>query len=74
MKRGGMAGLLIGASTRQDWMDILGQPQETIVFTDSMAYDYNLPAGQSDIYHFGEYELRLHGDENGVLRAIQLCR
>ena len=74
MKRGGMTGLLIGASTRQDWVAILGQPQETIVFTDSMAYDYNLPAGQSDIYHFGEYELRLHGDENGVLRAIQLCR
>ena len=43
-------------------------------FTENMAYDYNLPQGQSDLYHYGAYELRLHADTDGVLRAIQLCK
>lgn len=50
----------------------LAKPDETIGFTENMAYDYNLPIGQSDLYRFGDYELRLHADEGGVLRAIQL--
>ena len=50
----------------------MGEPDETMTFTDSMAYDYGLPVGESDIYHFGEHELRLHADTDGVLRAVQL--
>ena len=65
-------GLLIGQAVREDWHAILGEPDETMTFTDSMAYDYGLPVGESDIYHFGEHELRLHADTDGVLRAVQL--
>ena len=72
MRRGDLCGLLIGQAVREDWHAILGEPDETMTFTDSMAYDYGLPVGESDIYHFGEHELRLHADTDGVLRAVQL--
>lgn len=71
-RRGGLAGLMIGTAVRQDWQAILGQPQETQTMSESMAYDYGLPAGQYDLYLFGENELRLYANENGVLSAIQL--
>lgn len=51
----------------------LGQPAEIITLTESMAYDYQLAAGDCDVYRFGEHELRLYADENGVLICIQLC-
>ena len=72
MRRGDLCGLLIGQAVREDWHAILGEPDETMTYTDSMAYDYGLPVGESDIYHFGEHELRLHADTDGVLRAVQL--
>lgn len=72
MRRGDLCGLLIGQAIQEDWRAMLGQPDETMTFTDNMAYDYGLPAGESDIYHFGGHELRLHADTDGVLRAVQL--
>ena len=29
-----------------------------------------LPEGESDYYHFGAYQLRLHADAQGVLRSL----
>lgn len=74
LRRGSMYGLMIGQTQRERWLSLLGEPDEVMTFSQSMAYDYGLPAGQSDIYHFGEYELRLHSDETQTLRAIQLCK
>lgn len=71
-RRGGLGGLMIGKTTRQDWQAILGQPDENVTMSESMAYDYGLPAGAYDRYLFGENELRLYADENDVLSAIQL--
>lgn len=71
-RRGGLAGLMIGKATRQEWQTILGQPDENVILSENMAYDYGLPAGQYDLYLFGENELRLYADENGILSAIQL--
>ena len=65
-------GLLIGQAVREDWRAILGDPDETMIFTDSMAYDYGLPVGESDVYHFGEHELRIHADADGVLRLADV--
>ncbi|MEG1012688.1 MAG: hypothetical protein RSI33_00410 [Clostridia bacterium] len=70
--RGSLYGLEIQLTTQAQWRKLLGEPKETIVFTESMAYDYGLPVGQSDCYRFGENELRLHADEQGVLASIQL--
>jgi len=74
LKRGGLCGLLIAETARERWREALGDPDEEIQMTQSMAYDYNLPQGQCDVYHFGTNELRLYADETGVLSAIQLCK
>jgi len=74
LRRGGLHGLLIGHTSQKQWREILGSPISSIDFTQNMAYDYNLPAGQYDVYQYGTNELRLHADESGVLCAIQLCR
>lgn len=73
LRRGGLHGLMIGRTVTQDWRDVLGDPQNTLIMTESMAYDYGLCQGECDIYHFGGYELRLYADTSGVLYAIQLC-
>lgn len=72
LKRGGLFGLMVGSSPQAEWRTILGAPDETITFTDGMAYDYGLPKGASDLYRVGDYTLRLHADEDGTLRCIQL--
>lgn len=72
VKRGGLYGLLIGKSQRTDWQKSLGEPDSSIQFTENMAFDYGLPVGQSDVYRYGDYELRLHSDQEGVLRCVQL--
>ena len=74
LRRGGLYGLVIGRTTQQRWREVLGQPDENVAFSENMAYDYDLPAGQYDVYHYGENQLRLHADENGVLCALQLCK
>lgn len=73
LKRGGLHGLMIGKTSRQEWQDVLGIPMESVTVTENMAYDYRLPMGEYDVYHFGAHELRLHADEAGILCAIQLC-
>lgn len=73
LRRGGLHGMLIGKTDRLAWQNVLGQPESTLSMTESMAFDYGLREGECDIYSFGDYELRLYADENGVLNAIQLC-
>lgn len=72
LKRGSLYGLVIGETNQSRWHEILGDPDQIITFTENMAYDYNLPVGQSDLYHYGTYELRLHSNEEGVLASIQI--
>lgn len=74
LKRGTLHGLTIGEAERARWRQVLGEPQRTIAFSENMAYDYNLPVGESDVYRFGENELRLHADASGVLCAVQLSK
>ena len=72
--RGNLYGIQAGKTQRADWREILGEPENVIVFTENLAYDYGLPVGESDIYAFGEFQLRLHGNEKGVLHSIRLSR
>jgi len=74
LKRGGLCGFVIGKTSQERWRQVLGQPEETIDMTENMAYDYNLPMGQYDVYHYGGNELRLYADLSGVLCAVQLCK
>ncbi len=74
LRRGALHGLIIGRTVQSEWQKILGEPEDTVTMTESMAYDYGLWEGTYDIYHFGEYELRLYADAEGMLCAIQLCK
>ena len=73
-RRGWLFGIEAGKTTRVEWQAILGQPESTSVFSASLAYDYGIPAGESDIYTFGSHQLRLHGNESGVLHSIRLVK
>ena len=73
LRRGGLYGLMIGSTNRQEWLSLLGTPASTITMTESMAYDYGLCEGTYYIYHYGGNELRLYADRDGILCAIQLC-
>ena len=74
LRRGGLHGLLIGKTLRQEWRELLGEPENSLDVTESMAYDYGLCAGSYDVYRYGANELRLYADLDGVLHAIQLCK
>lgn len=74
LRRGGLYGLDIGETTRQEWLEMLGQPKQSFAMTESMAYDYGLCTGQCDIYVYGDHELRLYSDDQQTLFAIQLCQ
>lgn len=71
LRRGGIGGLLIGQSQRKEWLDVLGEADETMQITENMAYDYRLPAGTCDVYAEGNCAIRFYADEDGVLKAIQ---
>lgn len=71
-ERGELCGLVIGSAVREDWRKALGEPQEVVEYTQSMAYDFALPAGQSDVYVIDGRTLSLHADEDGVLRCVRL--
>ena len=72
LRRGGLHGLTIGKTARQEWLELLGSPQQAFAMTESMAYDYGLCEGHCDVYQYGEYQLRLYSDAQGILFAIQL--
>ena len=72
LRRGGLGFLKIGSTTLDDWRKVLGSPYDTITLNESLSYDYRLPQGKTDIYLFGENELRLHSDDSEILFAIQI--
>ena len=67
-------GLATGTATRQEWRDVLGTPESTVVFDEAKAYDYSLPACQADYYTIGEYQLCLFADADDLLYAVQLSK
>lgn len=73
LRRGALHGLVIGKTVQTEWQKVLGIPDSALTMTETMAYDYGLCEGTCDIYHFGDYELRLYADAYGTLCAIQLC-
>lgn len=67
-------GLCTGQTTQEAWRAVLGEPDSTVTLDASRAESYRLVPGQSDYYLCGNYRLRLHADENGVLQTIILTQ
>lgn len=70
MDRGNVYGLCIGQTQQAAWRAVLGEPAATVSLDGEKAEGQRLPEGESDYYHFGAYQLRLHADAQGVLRSI----
>ncbi len=72
--RGNLYGLITGKTTQKQWRQVLGEPASTFEVDEQTAYEYWLEPGVSDYYRFGDYQLRLHGDEQGVLSCIMVVQ
>lgn len=67
-------GLCTGDTTIGEWRDCLGAPETTLNVDEARAEGWRIVPGTSDYYTFGDYRLRLHADEEGVLRSVFLTR
>lgn len=65
-------GLCTGVTTLDEWRAALGEPETTLRVDESRAESWRIAPGTSDYYRLGEYRLRLHADEEGVLRTVFL--
>ena len=67
-------GLCTGDTTIDWWRAALGEPDNTLTVDEARAESWRIVPGTSDYYTFGDYRLRLHADESGVLRSVFLTR
>ncbi|MBQ7138593.1 MAG: hypothetical protein IJO39_06345 [Clostridia bacterium] len=67
-------GLCTGDTTIDWWREVLGEPGNTLTVDENRAESWRIVPGTSDYYTFGDYRLRLHADESGVLRSVFLTR
>ena len=67
-------GLCTGSTTIDGWREMLGEPDNTLTVSEARAEAWRIVPGTSDYYTFGDYRLRLHADESGVLRSVFLTR
>ena len=70
--RANVSGIMCGVTTVDAWRAILGTPDATVILDADAADAYRLVPGTSDYYTVGEDQLRLHADEDGVLRTLFL--
>lgn len=67
-------GLCTGVTTVDGWRAALGDPDNTLTVDEARAESWRIVPGTSDYYTFGDYRLRLHADESGVLRSVFLMK
>jgi hypothetical protein len=72
--RADLYGLRAGETTRERWRQVLGQPDDSIDFDESLAASYGLPVGTADYYNYDHSQLLLYADTDGVLQAVRLTR
>ena len=65
-------GLRTGVTTRDRWLDMLGEPSPSVFLEASYAADYGLPVGTADYYTVSGRQLMLYSDTNDVLYAVRL--
>lgn len=63
-------GLCTGKTLQEEWRSTLGNPDASVILDSDAAELLRLDAGISDYYSFGHHTLRLHADENHILRSI----
>ena len=69
-----LLGLRTGLTTREDYLAALGQPESTLNVDEDRAINWRIVPGTSDYYTLGDYRLRLHADEDGVLKSVFITK
>ena len=72
MDRGCAWGLCIGETCREDWREVLGEPDYSAGLDEEKAEAYRREPGECDYYRFGAYQLQLYSDTEGILASITL--
>ncbi len=71
-------GLCTGETTIDMWRELLGfdlgEPDTTLTVDEARAEAWRIVPGTSDYYTLGDYRLRLHADEQGVLHSVFLMK
>ena len=73
MDRGCAWGLCVGQTSREEWREILGEPEYTAALDADKAEAWRREPGECDYYRFGEYQLQLYSDAEGTLVSITLA-
>ena len=72
MDRGCAWGLCIGETAREDWRAALGEPDAESGLDADKAEANRMEPGACDYYNFGNYQLRLYCNGDGILSSIVL--
>lgn len=72
MDRGCAWGLCIGETAREDWRAALGEPDAETGLDADQAEANRMEPGACDYYNFGNYQLRLYCNGDGILSSIVL--
>ena len=65
-------GLCVGETRSEDWEAALGEPDSRVEFTAEKAEVWRVETGFCDYYRFGEVQLQLYADAEGILSCIAL--
>ncbi len=71
---GCLFGLRIGQTTEEEWHQILGEPNMTVIFDEEKAEAYRTVCGKHDYYTWGGHGFQLHSDESGILVSVILVK
>ena len=63
-----------GYTTMDAWRTVLGEPDATVVTDAASADSWRIVPGTSDYYLLDGFRLRLHADEDGILRSVFLMK
>ena len=72
MDRGCFCGLRIGQTVRDEWQQLLGEPESSLAWDEDRAEANRAVPGICDYYTMGGHCLRLLSDTDGVLRMMTL--
>jgi len=70
MDEGCAYGLCVGETLREEWLSVLGEPDNEADISEEKAEANRIVPGKCDYYRCGEYRLQLYSDEGGTLVSL----
>ena len=73
LDEGCVYGLCVGETLREEWLSVLGEPDNEAEISEEKAESYRIVPGVCDYYSCGKYRLKLYSNEDGVLISVVLA-